>query len=58
MSEEESTPAERTKALAERSVQFEEKRQKELTKARKVHARRGSKPDAQQKVSCDLPAHR
>lgn len=42
----------------DRSVQFEERRQKELAKQRQVHARRGSKPDAPQKITAQFPTHR
>lgn len=48
----------RTAELAEKAEEFEKSRQRQLDKERKVHAKRGSKPHAQQRVSADLPAHR
>lgn len=47
-----------TEENKDRSVQFEERRQKELAEARRVHAERGSKPEAQQRIHAGLPVHR
>jgi hypothetical protein len=41
-----------------RDERFEEKRQNELAEARRVHAERGSEPDAPIRVHSELPAHR
>jgi|tagenome__1003787_1003787.scaffolds.fasta_scaffold13615721_1 hypothetical protein len=44
--------------MTDRSVEFEKKRQRELAKERKVHAKRGTPAHAQQKIHVELPAHK
>lgn len=55
---EEKTPAEQAKESADRAIEFEDRRQEELAEARRVHAARGSEPDAQQRIHAALPDHR
>lgn len=64
MSEEQETEPEtpashqQAKESAARAAEFEERRLEELAEARRVHAERGSEPDAQQRIHAELPDHR